>query len=98
MGNVAMMRAEIGDIPADGTIAARQHLGDVEIGNEVKFHTAPGFGLVIAKQAGAVQRRFDPRQHTRLALGGRGVFAQQRKKRFGAAHGLVIRHIGETGG
>ena len=85
-----MVRAEVRDHPADGDVAAREHLGDVEVRDERELHAAPHFGLEIAQQPGAVERvhHFGREPARRFAL--RRLLAQERNELARAAQRLVV--------
>ena len=93
--HIAMVRTQVGDIPAHRAIAARQHFGDIDIRDEIQLHAAPRFRLVVAEQARAMQLGFDFRHHARGAVGGGGMFAQERNHVLRAAQGLVVGDVGK---
>ena len=85
--------------PADGDVAAREHLRHVEVGDERQLHAAPHLGLQVAQEPGAVERvHHRRREPARNSSHFGGLLAQERNQLARAAHGFVVADVGETGG
>ena len=91
-----MVRSEIGDHPAHGHIAPREHLRNVEKRDEGQLHAAPDLRLQVTQHSGAVQGVHYRGGELAGLLALRRLLAQERNQLARAAHGFFVAYVGKA--